>query len=188
MSCLIIYQSKSGYTEGFMHLLSEQYPATLTTLKEAQGVDLFKYDCVVFAAGVYAGKISGLKRFQKMLEVNKLKKLAIIAVGAAGPSSALREKLVNANNIATVFNTETSEQSHHNKQFFYLQGGFDPERLNFALKTMLGMVSKNLHKKQLKDPASLTEEDRDFLAFFQTANDHTSKEQLREVVDFLSVH
>lgn len=179
MTCLIIYQSKSGYTKRYMEMLSESVPSQLEALKTIHNPDFSKYDTVVYAAGVYANKISGIHKFYKLLGHHRPEKLAVIAVGAAPSTPGVIEKLVSANL------TEQSAANEDKPEFFYLQGGFDPDKLNFALKAMLGMVSKSLSKKQSKNPESLTEEDKGFLEFFQTANDQTSKEQLEPVIVFL---
>lgn len=181
MACLIIYQSKSGYTKRYMEMLSEAVPSKVVSLKSIQNPDFSNYDAVVYAAGVYANKISGIHKFFKLLGNYRPEKLVLIGVGAAPSTPGVIEKLVSANlKEQTDVNFSTGKP-----EFFYLQGGFDPDKLNFALKTMLGMVSKSLTKKQSKNPESLTEEDKGFLEFFQTANDQTSMEQLAPVIAFL---
>lgn len=179
MKCLIIYQSKSGYTKRYMEMLSQLVDATLVDFKALKSEMLLDYDAIVYAAGVYAGKISGIKKFNLMVEKSTTEKLVIVAVGASPSTDEVRKKLINDNAL--------SEHLTHvgRNAFYYLQGGFDPNKLNFALKTMLGVVSKNLQKKQLKSPESLTDEDKDFLAFFRTTQDHTSKEQLLPIVAFI---
>lgn len=162
-----------------MEMLSEVVPSKLESLKAIHNPDFSQYDAVLYAGGVYANKISGINKFLKLLGSNSPKKLAIIAVGAAPSSPMVIEKLISANL------SEQTETSKVKPEFFYLQGGFDPDKLNFALKTMLGMVSKSLTKKQRKNPDSLTEEDKGFLEFFQTANDQTSMEKLAPVITFL---
>ena len=67
MKCLIIYQSKSGYTKRYMEMLSELVDATLVDFKALKSEILSDYDAIVYAAGVYAGKISGIKKFNLMV-------------------------------------------------------------------------------------------------------------------------
>lgn len=179
MKCLLVYQSKSGYTKRYMEMLAEQIEATVVELKSVNPAVFSEFEAIVFAGGVYAGKISGIKKFVKSLGRIIDKKLAVIAVGASPGSQALRDKLMTANLASDM------AVGNLKLEFFYLQGGFDPEKLNYPLKTMLKMVSKGLQSKQLKNPESLTQGDREFLEFFQTVNDHTSAIQLQPIIQYL---
>lgn len=182
MSCLIIYKSKSGYTKRYMEMLLQSVKADIIELKKAKANQIVKYDTLLYAGGIYAGKISGLNTFLKLLGSNIPKKLGIIGVGASPVTKSVKEKLIQSYAEHTYF----SGVKGPNADFFYLQSGFDPEKLKPPLKMMLGMVSKSIQKKQIKNPENLTEEDKDFLEFFQKANDQTSESQLKPIIDFLT--
>ena len=178
MKCLVIYRSKSGYTKRYMEMLSESVGATMIELSHLKSEVLSEYDTVVYAGGVYAGKINSIKKFQSMVELRKIDKIAIVAVGASPSTDHTREKLIKDNMIF--------DSPEKNAAFFYLQGGFDPKKLNFALRTMLDTVSKSIQKKHLKSPETMTQEDLEFLDFFQSANDHTSAENLTPIINYLT--
>lgn len=178
MSSIIIYRSKSGYTKRYMEMLSKFVDAKLVDQSHMGSIDISRFERIIYAAGVYAGKISGLKKFVSKLNREALEKLAIVAVGASPTTEVTIEKLIKDNLI--------SESIIKRGAFFYLQGGFDPDKLNFALRAMLGSVAKKLSKKQKEAPDTMTQEDIDFLNFFQTANDQTSEEQLAPLIDYLS--
>lgn len=178
MSNVIIYRSKSGYTKRYMEMLSKSVEAKLVEQSQMGSIDISSFERIIYAGGVYAGKISGLKKFISKLNVEALNKLAIVAVGASPTTEVTIEKLIKDNLI--------SESIIKRGAFFYLQGGFDPDKLNFALRAMLGSVAKKLSKKQKEAPETLTQEDIDFLNFFQTTNDQTSEEQLAPLISYLS--
>lgn len=178
MSNVIIYRSKSGYTKRYMEMLSKSVEAKLVEQSQMGSIDISSFERIIYAGGVYAGKISGLKKFVAKLNAEALNKLAIVAVGASPTTEVTIEKLIKDNLI--------SESIIKRGAFFYLQGGFDPDKLNFALRAMLGSVAKKLSKKQKEAPETLTQEDIDFLNFFQTTNDQTSEEQLAPLISYLS--
>lgn len=178
MSNVIIYRSKSGYTKRYMEMLSKSVEAKLVEQSQMGSIDISSFEKIIYAGGVYAGKISGLKKFISKLNQEAIDKLAIVAVGASPTTEVTIEKLINDNLI--------SESIIKRDAFFYLQGGFDPDKLNFALRAMLGSVAKKLSKKQKEAPETLTQEDIDFLKFFQTTNDQTSEEQLAPLISYLS--
>lgn len=178
MSNVIIYRSKTGYTKRYMEMLSKSVEAKLVEQSQMGSIDISSFERIIYAGGVYAGKISGLKKFVAKLNAEALNKLAIVAVGASPTTEVTIEKLIKDNLI--------SESIIKRGAFFYLQGGFDPDKLNFALRAMLGSVAKKLSKKQKEAPETLTQEDIDFLNFFQTTNDQTSEEQLAPLIDYLS--
>lgn len=178
MKRLIVYKSKSGYTKRYMEMLAEKIGASLIELGRFHAKDLMDVEAVVYAGGVYAGKISGLKKFSGIIDSHNFNRLAIVAVGASSTTESNTQKLKGDNGI-----TEIIKESG---EFFYLQAGFDPDKLNFALRTMLGMVSKKLIKKQKEEPEKMTQEDLDFLDFFQTTNDHTSEDQLAPIINYIS--
>jgi menaquinone-dependent protoporphyrinogen IX oxidase len=177
----MVYQSKSGYTKRYIEMLAGQVEGTMVELKAVSATQMTGYGVIVYAGGVYAGKISGIKKFFRLLGSSSPQKIALVAVGAAPLTSALREKLMQDNLTAETVTSLVKPK------FFYLQGGFDPDKLNIALKAMLGMMSKNLQKKQMKTPDKITEEEQGFLDFFQVANDQTSEEQLAPLVAYLKL-
>lgn len=178
MKCLLIYQSKSGYTKRYMEMLSVAVGATMIELSHMKPEILSDYDTVVCAGGVYAGKINGIKKFQSIIDSHSFEKSVIVAVGASPSTDRTREKLIKDNMII--------DSSEKNEAFFYLQGGFDPKKINFALRTMLGAVSKSIKNKQLKNPETMTQEDVEFLDFFKSENDHTSEENLTPIINYLT--
>lgn len=175
MRTIIIYNSKTGYTKSYAEMLSKELEAEAVEMKALKSVKLNDYDTILYGAGVMAGNINGLKKMIKQLKMTTGKNIILFAVGANAPSKKniddLIEKNLKANGIEY--------------PLFYLQGGFDPEKLGAVYRVMLGKISKRIKAKEEKDPSSLSDEDREFLAFFNGVHDYVRVENIDEIVAYV---
>lgn len=124
MSKVIVYKSKTGHTERYAKMLSEELDIPCYSYKEAKVSD---NDEVIFLSYIYASKIIGLSK-----ALNKYNIKAIIAVGALAYSKDYVNTLKQTNNI--------------NKPFFYLRGGIDYNKLNFFFRKFLPIIGKDIAK------------------------------------------
>lgn len=124
MSKVIIYKSKTGHTERYAKMLSEELDIPCYSYKEAKVSD---NDEVIFLSYIYASKIMGLSKV-----LNKYNVKAIIAVGALAYSKDYVNTLKQTNNI--------------DKPFFYLRGGIDYSKLNFIFRKFLPIIGKDIAK------------------------------------------
>ena len=124
MSRVIIYISKTGHTERYAKMLSEELNIPCYSYKEAKVRD---NDEVIFLSYIYASKIMGLSK-----ALNKYNIKAIIAVGALAYSKDYVNTLKQTNNI--------------DKPFFYLRGGIDYNKLNFFFRKFLPIIGKDIAK------------------------------------------
>lgn len=124
MSKVIIYKSKTGHTERYAKMLSEELDIPCYSYKEAKVSD---NDEVIFLSYIYASKIMGLSKV-----LNKYNAKAIIAVGALAYSKDYVNTLKQTNNI--------------DKPFFYLRGGIDYSKLNFIFRKFLPIIGKDIAK------------------------------------------
>lgn len=124
MSRVIIYKSKTGHTERYAKMLSEELDIPCYSYKEAKVSD---NDEVIFLSYIYASKIMGLSKV-----LNKYNVKAIIAVGALAYSKDYVNTLKQTNNI--------------DKPFFYLRGGIDYSKLNFIFRKFLPIIGKDIAK------------------------------------------
>ena len=175
MTPIIIYKSNTGFTQSYARILSEALKCPYIDLKKLSRTDLSSYDTIIFGGGVRAATISGLKSALTKLSPYEDKKIIIFAVGGNGPSDentqVLREKNLTESNL--------------DLPLFYMQGGFDPGKLNFALKAMLKGVAKSIKSKEAKDPSSLTREDKEFLDFFQEGHDDVDPVNTEALLDYI---
>ena len=124
MSKVIIYKSKTGHTERYAKMLSEELDIPCYSYKEAKVND---NDEVIFLSYIYASKIMGLSKV-----LNKYNVKVIIAVGALAYSKDYVNTLKQTNNI--------------DKPFFYLRGGIDYSKLNFIFRKFLPIIGKDIAK------------------------------------------
>ena len=124
MSRIIIYKSKTGHTERYAKMLSEELDIPCYSYKEAKVND---NDEVIFLSYIYASKIMGLSKV-----LNKYNVKVIIAVGALAYSKDYVNTLKQTNNI--------------DKPFFYLRGGIDYSKLNFIFRKFLPIIGKDIAK------------------------------------------
>lgn len=175
MKTIIIYKSKTGYTKQYAKWLSEAVGGEMVPLNKMGKVNFANYDTIVYGGGIFASKISGLIPFVKKVSTLTNKKIAIFSVGAAASSPEVLETIRQKNMTDVTLKAP----------IFYMQGGFDPNKLNFFMKFMLKSVAKNMQKKAEKTPEALTNDDKMFLAFFQSNNDHSDSANLKELIGYI---
>ena len=124
MSRVIIYKSKTGHTEKYAKMLSEELNIPCYSYKDAI---VSKNDEVIFLSYIYASKIMGLSKILKKYNVK-----VVIAVGALAYSKDYLNTLKDANNIKL--------------PFFYLRGGIDYSKLNFFFRKFLPVIGKDIAK------------------------------------------
>ena len=124
MSRVIIYKSKTGHTEKYAKMLSEELNIPCYSYKDAK---VSEKDEVIFLSYIYASKIMGLSKILKKYNVK-----VVIAVGALGYSKDYLNTLKDANNIKL--------------PFFYLRGGIDYSKLNFFFRNFLSIIGKDIAK------------------------------------------
>lgn len=175
MDTIIIYNSKTGYTKSYAEMLSKTLVAEVLEMKALKSVNLSDYDTILYGAGVMAGNINGLKKMIKQFKMTTGKNIVLFAVGANAPSKKnledLMEKNLKVNGIEY--------------PLFYLQGGFDPEKLSTVYRVMLNKISKRIKVKEEKNPLSLSDEDREFLEFFNGVHDYIRVENIDEIVEYV---
>lgn len=174
MKSIVIYRSKTGYTKQYAIWLSELLQCECIEFKQLASKKLESYDKVIYGGGIYASKINGLKGFQKQFSPQKNQEVILFGVGSSQQSDTIVGNLLKANEITEKDN------------FFYLQGGFDPEKLSVFMRFMLKTVAKNIEKKVEKKPETVTKDDQNFLDFFRSTHNDLNKENLSQVVEFIN--
>ena len=140
MSRVIIYKSKTGHTERYAKMLSEELNIPCYSYKDAI---VSKNDEVIFLSYIYASKIMGLSKILKKYNVK-----VVIAVGALAYSKDYLNTLKDANNIKL--------------PFFYLRGGIDYSKLNFLFRKFLPVIGKDIAKDD-KELLNLLKNGGDFV-------------------------
>ena len=140
MSRVIIYKSKTGHTERYAKMLSEELNIPCYSHKDAK---VSENDEVIFLSYVYVSKIMGLSKILKKYNVK-----VVIAVGVLAYSKDYLNTLKDANNIKL--------------PFFYLRGGIDYSKLNFFFRKFLPVIGKDIAKDD-KELLNLLKNGGDFV-------------------------
>ena len=144
MKTIIVYNSKTGFTERYAKWLADALDCALVPYAKRQDVDFALYDAVVFGSFNHAGTIQKLDWFKKQLPAWQDKKLAVFYVGATPPDDKGTE--------ATLARNLTG-QAAEKVAGFYLPGGICYEKMGAATRFMMKTFSSMLAKTKDKTPA-----------------------------------
>lgn len=143
MKILVTYKSKTDFTKRYAEIIAKEVDGYLADFKEVTAEMMSEYEVVVYGGGLYAGMVNGLKKAKEMFEKSSAKKFMVFATGGT-PNVATEEIDVVWKNNLTV--EELVSISH-----FYMQSGICYEKMSFANRTLMKMMSNVLSKKKNKD-------------------------------------
>lgn len=160
----IVYKSNTGFTKEYAQLLSKEVGIPAYDLKEAKK-EVANNEEIMYMGWVMAGAINSFKKAVKRYSIK-----GICAVGMSLPTEEQNTDIIQKNNL-------------NKDEFFYLQGGFDMEKLTgiykFMMKSMQATIQKDLEKKENK-----TEQDLQTLEMMKGRVNYVSIENLKEVIEF----
>lgn len=175
MKVLVVYWSKTGFTEKYANWIAEELNADLISGKYIEKDLLDDYDMYVFGGSLHAVGIKGAQFIKKNIDIIKDKKTAVFAVGASPGRREVIEE-VKAKNF--------SREELNSFRFFYLRGGFDFNRLSFKDKMLMRMMKWKLNKKK-KSSEKLIEDEQGMLDAFENPVDFTDRKNIQEIIEYL---
>ena len=130
---IIIYHSKTGFSQRYAQWLSEDLNCQATPYRDRKSINLSEYDTIILLGGLYAGNMSGLGWLKKLPLEGK--RAAAVAVGCSpigwpGQTESM-EKLLGGTPI----------------QGFYCQGGLAYERMGAVDRAMMAALRTALRGK-----------------------------------------
>ena len=156
----IVYASATGFTRRYADLLSERTGLPCFALGAVPGPD--RGAAVLYLGWLCAGGIKGLRKARARYKVQ--------AVCAVGMSPA-----------GTAYTDQVRAQNHlENLPFFYLRGGYAPEKLTGFYRAMMAPMARLVSRA----PAE-TEADRAMRDAFRDGGDWVSPERLAPVLAWL---
>jgi len=161
MKRIVLFESGTGFTAQYAAWIAEELQCESVALKNAKNVNLSDYDQVIFGGWMCAGKVMGYDKFVKL----NAKNVVLFTVGMAPSVPSVAVKIVKENG----FDAEN---------FFYFEGGYRPEKVNFIMRAMMKMLKKSIEKKPKK-----TEEDLYIIKTFNGA-DNAKKEAVLPLVEY----
>lgn len=158
----IVYTSNSGFTKHYAELLAAETGLPVYELKTARR-KLNAGEEVIYLGWLMAGNVKGYREAAKRYRVR-----AVCGVGMARPSDKIIDEMREKHQIADA-------------EAFYLQGGFDMEKLHglykFMMKTMAKTIGKTLEAK-----AEKTDEEAEMLDMYKNGRDMVRPENLSGVI------
>ncbi len=133
MKKIVVYTSSTGFTKRYAQWIANELKCEAKTLKEISNKEVQEADTIVYGGWIMGNMIMGLEKLQKMYSG----KLIVFAVGASQVSEQITETIKKENHIEKI-------------PFFYMEGGFQFEKLGFMKRMMLNMVKKSVAKKENK--------------------------------------
>jgi len=161
---VIVYESKTGFTKRYAHMLASKTKLKVFSVKDISKVDDIGEE-IIFLGWMKVGKIQGL---------NKLRKYNVIAVCGSGTGRTAEP------------DTETviARNKIENIPFFYLRGGCLPlKELKGSDKTMLSMFINALKRRNDKD-----EKTQEAITVIENGFDGVKEENLESVIKWLNAN
>ena len=171
MKTVIVYKSKSGYSKKYAEWIATELNADLFEASKVSVKLLSEYDRILYAAGLYAVGINGIKLIKGNLNTLKERQLIVLAIGA----TPARQDTVDA-----IEKSNFTQEELRFVKVFYLRGGFDYSKLTFVDKILMKML-----KLKLKIRKSPTPDEKGMLAAYSHPVDFTRKDHIREVIDYI---
>jgi len=190
MKIIVVYKSKYGTAEQYARWIAEELSCDIKEMGEIKARDLDAYDGIIFGGGVHAGGIEGFDTFRKWLKpvlsdayfasfdesVNfrqdwykPLKKIIIFAVGINVQNFDARAELRNVNFDKKWLRPVTC---------YFLDGKYEPERVQGADKLVMKFTTKLLNDKGL----NMNADERQLLDRINNGCDLVDRSQIEPIL------
>lgn len=161
----IVFESYTGNTKKYAELLGQKTGIPVYEHKEASK-HLGKNDEIIYMGWLFASSVKGYKKASKNYNVK-----AVCGVGMRRSSDEAYNDMVKSNKI-------------DGTKAFYLQGGYDGNKLRGIYKLMMKMMSKVLlnmiEKKETK-----TDEDLETIDMINNGRSLVKEENLAPVLEWI---
>ena len=166
MNRIIIYESKTGFTEQYAKWIAEALKCKYKHIKDVSSNELNTYDQIIFGGWVMANMIRGLDKLKKMSKSPTI----IFAVGSTPPFDEVITQIKTQNKLDNI-------------PFFYFQGGFHFEKLGFMKRVLLKTLKKSTNKKENPTPQE------EFMAqMLGTSFNNSSQEQISPLLEYINTN
>ncbi len=167
MKTLLVYKSKTGFTERYAHWIAEEIHCDVFPYAKRGSIHWKDYDTVMFGGGFYAGKLAGLSWLKKQAPSLAGKHVIVFATGAT-PSGTEAAKTALAQNLAG-FQGELPRA-------FYFQSGLNYEKMSALDKAMMRVFRAMLKR---------TEGESQAYDMVRASFDQSSREQIRPLLRYV---
>lgn len=166
---IVVYKSKSGYTEKYAKWIAEELDCSLSEAKNVKLSDLMQYDTIIYGGGLYATGINGIKLITSSLDSLESKNIIVFTLGASPIREETKEELKNKN-----FTKSQQERI----DFYMLRGGFDFKKLKPFDKLLMLILKAKLKAKKERNA-----DERGMLASYDHPADFTDKRRIQPIIE-----
>ncbi len=166
MKTIIVYKSKTGFTERYAKWIQEELHCDLCRLENASTQKLAAYDTVIFGGRTHAGNIDSLKKLRTLLPASA--KLVIFTTGA----SPAEEQTISA-----MWKNNLTEDELASVPHFYMPSGLDYDKMGMADKLLMRMFASMMKNKKDK-----TEQEAEMAQAISGSYDISSREYILPLV------
>lgn len=163
---IVIYKSKTGFTERYAQWICEELGCEKVAYRDKESVCFDDYETIIFGSGFHAGQISGLKWFLKNISKLEEKTNIVFATGATPP---------NVPDVQKALRQNFSEEEWNKIKVFYIQSGLNYEKMGSADKLMMSIYRKMVKK---------TEGESETYKMIENSYDFTSKESILPLIEY----
>ena len=169
---LLIYKSKYGAAKKYADILKNEIKCDCLCLKNFDKSVLNNYDSVIFAGGIYAGKINGINTFKNIYKYMKNKKSAVLCIGAS-PFDEKAVQKIKEHNL---------KGEMKNIPLFYARGIWDESIMSFKDRFLCKMLQKFVAKQ---NSDSVEPWMKELLSSIGKKRDWVNKDNLFPLIKFL---
>lgn len=168
---LILYNSKTGFTQRYAELIGKELGCPALPLQDAPA-GLSQYSAVVFGSRLHAGIFDSWKKAQRLLQSRGAKKLVVFATGAM-PNEA-------EDAVQTMWAQNLTPEEQKAIPHFYLQAGLCYEKMGGVDRAMMKFAAWAMTRKKAK-----TAEDEAFQAAIRHSYDISDPKYIQPLADCL---
>jgi menaquinone-dependent protoporphyrinogen IX oxidase len=168
---LVTYKSISGFTTRYAEWISDTLGAECISLDNLNEHELSEYDVFVFGGSLHAVGINGWIKFKSYIPRIGADKVVVFAVGASPYRAGLEKEIRLAN---------FKDQYEQNVPLFYLRGGFDYSKLDFANKILMRLMQWKLMLKRTRTP-----DEKGMLMAYRKPLDAARPEKITPIVEYI---
>jgi menaquinone-dependent protoporphyrinogen IX oxidase len=172
METVVVYKSKTGFTNKYANWLSEALNCDLVEVSKAEINRIAHYDTVIYGGGLYMVGINGINFLRSNMDKLKASNIIVFVTGATPDREEVIEEVVNAN-----FTVEQKKQI----KTFYLRGGFNFDEMRVGDKILISLLKVKIKMK--KNPSA---DERGIVAAITHPVDFTKKSNIEKIVGYVN--
>lgn len=170
MKKVVVYKSKTGFTEKYAHWIAEALHCEAMRLENFVIPKVVEYDVIVYGGGIHAGRINGIKFIQNNNLLLAGKKLIVFATGATPPINEEVERFRKAN-----------IPNDNGIAFFYFQSGMNYGKMGGVDRFLMSTLKAVLKAKKNKSDV-----EQGTIDTIQSSYDYSSQNQIEPLISYVN--